>query len=538
MMKVWRKTGSLLALNLRKDRAKILVWLVVMVGVFVAVAAKFEALYGTPSQIASISATLKSPAMVALFGTLPNGGALTTATIFAGEMLVFWAILLIICNFNIVIASSRDAEENGTLELLLGAEPIGRGAPVCAAILELAVVDGLFIGLTALGTNMADLPGRTSAGSWLFAVVLGLVGFAFGMVALTISQLATDSRMAITGSYLFFGLTYAVRMVADVQNPAYTWWSPLGWIEKTALYTQDNWLPVLYLGLFAIFFGLLALFLAYKRDLNRGLLPSHRRQASSRALLGPGTFIWKLEKNSAIIWFIGMLLLGMMYGAIFNSVGKLVQTSQVLRQVLGTTGIAHLEKVQLLSYLNLLGLIFTLLAVVGALFVSNRLFQNEPKGYTNLLQTRPISRGRWYGTYLGFSILLAAVLLFAALAGAMLAGNAVLKQPLALHYFVWVGLSMWPIALLFITMNSLWLGWWPKGRQISWLLLAGSFIISYFGKLIDLPEWGLNLSPFYWVRHVPLEAPQASLCVLLVCLSAALLMLGALGYQRRALQVQ
>lgn len=91
-MTQYTQTFTLLKANLKRDWLKMTIWLIVMVGMFVAVAAKFKSIYGTTKQISAIAQTLKSQAMVSLFGPLTTNH-LNTAIIFAVEMMVFLGYL-------------------------------------------------------------------------------------------------------------------------------------------------------------------------------------------------------------------------------------------------------------------------------------------------------------------------------------------------------------------------------------------------------------------------------------------------------------
>lgn len=131
-MEQYTQTWTLLKANLKRDWVKIFAWLLVLVGVFVAVAAKFDGIYGTTKQIAAIGSTLRSKAMVALIGSVPDGH-LTTALIFASEMAVFWGLFIIIFNYSLAVGASRGQEESGLTEMVLGGHPVGRLAPLLAA---------------------------------------------------------------------------------------------------------------------------------------------------------------------------------------------------------------------------------------------------------------------------------------------------------------------------------------------------------------------------------------------------------------------
>lgn len=60
------KTSYLLKANLKQNRIKHVIWLVLLVGLFAAAAMEFHVLFGTQEDINAIVETLKTPAMVSL----------------------------------------------------------------------------------------------------------------------------------------------------------------------------------------------------------------------------------------------------------------------------------------------------------------------------------------------------------------------------------------------------------------------------------------------------------------------------------------
>ncbi|MCD2256281.1 ABC transporter permease [Lactobacillus sp. CC-MHH1034] len=530
------QSSLVLRANLRRDWIKILIWIIVLSGLFITVAAKFKTLYGTTAQIETIARTLRAPAMIALFGPVPKGGTLTTATIFATEMLIFWSLFLIICNLSLAINASRTQESAGLTELILGGYPVGRLAPLNAAALELTIVDGSFALITGLGTTLAAMPGSDLEGNWLFALTLAAVGWAFGMITLVFAQLVVDSHTANIYGYAFLGLAYVIRMLTDVQNSDWTWLSPLGWIEKSAIYTQNHWLP---LGLLIVLGGgalILAFCLNAHRDSGTGILPEHAGHQRSRFLRGPLTLLLWQQRTTSLFWLLGLCLLGVSYGSIFDTLGQIVNQSPVVQQVLGTTGMHHLAHLQLLHFMNLLGVIFTVLASIAGTFCLNHLYTDERKGYLQLVHTRTITRARLYWVYLGFALVLTASLIFVALMGTMLAANQVLTQPLAFHYFAKVWLAMLPISWGFLAIAAVAIGWLLLGRQLIWFILGGSFVITYFGRLLNLPHWALNLSPFHWFDQIPLHTINISRSMAVLSFGLVVIVLGLIGYRHRDLQ--
>ncbi|GHP14898.1 ABC transporter permease [Lentilactobacillus fungorum] len=534
-MMQYTQTLSLLKANLKRDWLKILVWLLVLAGIFIAVAAKFEGIYGSRAQIQTIAQTLKSAAMTALFGPITHT-SLNTAIIFAVEMAVFWAIFMVIFNYAIAVGASRGQEESGLTEMILGGHPVGRLAPISAVALELVIANGLFAIIAGIGMQLANMPGSDTTGNWLFAISLAAVGWMFGMISLVFSQLVADSHNVLIYGYSFFGLTYLVRMMTDVANPDYTWWSPFGWIEKTNIYVTNNWLPVwLFLGLGIVAFAV-AVGLNVHRDIDAGIIQVRGGKRSSRFLRGPATLLFWNQKSISLFWIIGMAVLGASYGSVFNSIGKLVNDSPIIRQVLGQSGVRTLERNQILSFVGILGIIFTVLAAIGGAMVISHLYTEEQRGYLQLVNTTPHSRYYLLLTYVAYGVALAMIILFAALMTTMMVGNATLTQPLSIKYYNRTFVAMLPVLMLFISALVCLVGVWPKFRSIVWLLLGSAFIISYFGRLINLPKWAMKLSPFYWFDKVPIHELNLTPVMWLLLVSAVLLVIGFVGYGRRDLE--
>lgn len=534
-MKEFAQTGLLLKQNLKRDWVKITSWLVLLLGIFVVVAAKFENIYGTRQEIATISQTLRSKAMVSIMGTIP-AGKLNTAIVFSREMLIFWTLFLIIFNYLLAINASRGQEEDGLTEMLVGGYPVGKGAPLLAAILELFVVNMIFIILAVGGLALAAVPGSTSQGNLLFAATLGTAGFVFGSIALLFAQVSVDSRNVALLAYSFLGLTYLSRMVSDILNPQYTWLSPLGWIEKTEIYTGENWLPLVLLVILSGLLLGLAFTLNNRRDLGAGLLQINGKKSGSRYLRGSISLLLWQEKGSLLIWVIGMAALGGSYGSIFNSFSKIANQTPVIQKVLGQSGIHHLQKQQLLGFIGVLGIIFSVLAVVAGVLMMNRLYHEEKSTLVQVELTKPLSKTRLFATYSFGALLVATLLLFIALMTVMVTGNRVLNVPLASKYFFQAFGAFLPAVWLFITLSAFLVGAVPKIKSIVWAYLSLSFMLSYLGPLADLPKWFLKLSPFYWAKEVPQHDLAAGPVLILLVVAAGLLIAGFISYNKRDLE--
>lgn len=534
-MAQYTQTLTLLKANLKRDWLKITIWLAALVGVFVAVAAKFEGIYGTSKQIAAIGSTLRSKAMVALIGSVPDG-QLTTALIFVSEMAVFWGLFIIIFNYSLAVSASRGQEESGLTEMVLGGHPVGRLAPLLAAALELLIANGLFALITGIGTMIADMPGSDTNGTWLSAVAIAAVGWSFGMIALIFAQLVTDSHNVSMYNYAFLGITYLIRMMADVSNPDYTWISPLGWLEKTEIYTNNNWWPVVMLLALGILAFAAAVALNSNRDIDAGVIHVNPGSRKSRFLRGPATLLVWNQKSLTIFWIVGMAVLGASYGSVFNSISKIFNTSPTIQKVLGQSGVRHIEQTQVLSFVGLLGIIFSLLAVIAGVMIVNHLITEERRGYLQMVMTKPQSRPYLLGVYVAFGLILAALLLFVALISAMAAGNVVMTHPVAFKYFWQTFVVNLPSIALFMALMVGLIGVYPRLRTLVWAYLGFSFLITYFGNLMDLPKWTLKISPFYWTKKVPIDAINTTPLIWMLVIATIFIMVGFIGYKNRDLE--
>lgn len=534
-MEQYTRTMLMLKADLKRDWLKITVWLIALAGVFVAVAAKFDGIYGSAKQINTIAETLRSKAMVALVGTIPNGH-LSTALIFSSEMVVFWGLFNIIFNYSLAVGVSRGQEESGLTEMVLGGHPVGRLAPITAAALELLIANALFSVLTGVGTMMANMPGSNNEGTWLLAIAIGAVGWTFGMISLIFAQLVADSHNVSMYNYAFLGAAYLVRMVTDVSNPDYTWLSPLGWIEKASFYVDNNWWPIVMLIALAFVAFVVALALNVNRDIDAGIIHVRSGKSRSRFLRGPATLLMWNQKSTGLSWILGMAILGASYGSVFDSIGKIVNANPAMQKMMGESGIRHMEQSQLLSYISLLGIIFGLLAVVAGAMVVNRLFTEERRSYLQMVITKPQSRTYLLLTYLIFGTVFAAVVLFIALFSMMAAGNSVITHDLAFKYFWKVFISSLPVVVLFISILVGLIGIAPKFRSLIWILLGGSFMISYFGSLMDMPKWLLKISPYYWNKRVPVESINTNAALWMLVIAVILIVVGFIGYNKRDLE--
>ena len=529
------QSGTLLRINLRRDWLRILIWLIALGGLFASVAAKFNNLYGSKHAIAQITTTLNTPAMISLFGRLPNG-PYSSADVFAGEMTVFMAIFGAIMNFTLAIALTRGDEDSGLTELV-SARYVGPYATLMAAINELLIVNGLLALLYAGGLQLAGLNGTNTGGNLVLGISLGLSGLMFGLLAVVCAQLAASSRAATSLAYLIFGIIYLGRMLTDVSHPRYTWLSPLGWVEKLQTYRSNNWLPAGLMTVTSILLTMLAVTLRAHRDLNAGVLATRpgRRQASP-FLRGPVTLVGRLERNTILAWVVGLFIFAAMYGSVFNTVADILKSNPITVKLLADPHTAALATEQVLkSFIALLMIIFTVCAIIPGIQIIYRLATDEQRGTLEMLHAHPVSRLRLNLVFTGWGIVTSLLTFAAAVTGLAISANIVLTHSLPIHVFINGFAANVSALLLFLALGAALIGWLPRLRTLSWLYLGATFFMSYFGRLFDLPTWATKLTPFGFIGHVPATSLNWSVFWWQIGLALFLFIVGLIGYQVRDL---
>lgn len=532
---LFKRTGLLIRLNLKRDWTKILIWVIALAGIFTAIAAKFDGIYSTQTAINAIVKTLKSPAMVSLFGAFTAKAPYTTAKIFATEMVVFMAIVMVIMNIMLAVATTRGEEDDGLLELVR-AHAVGRLAPLTAGVAELT---GLNLGLGLLygaGLQLAGMPGADATGNWLIGFGLAAMGWLFGMLTLLVAQLADNAGETTMLSYAIFGVMYIARMSTDVSDPKTTWWVPFGWIEKLSIYQNNDWYPILWMLLFGLVCLVLAATLNWRRDLGAGLLATRQgRRTASPLLAGPTTLLWRESRTTLLAWTIGNLVLGAAYGSIFNTIGDLAKSNPMIKQLLGTSALAAANRVIVKNFIAVLAIVIVIVALIPAVQTMLKLVRDENKGYLHQLYATATSRWHVWASYTGFALVEAMLVYLAGLFGMYATGLTVMKAPIkwATYWQVW--LAYLPAMLVMVAVASLLAGWLPKWRYLAWFWVLYGFFSLYLGSLIKLPSWAKKLTPLGFVNKVPIKTIDWSTSWWLLAITVLVLVIASLGYRRRDL---
>jgi ABC-2 type transport system permease protein len=530
---------SVLLQQVRRDRIVLPIWVLGTAALLTVSAASVVNEYGdAEGRTQILTVALATPALLSLRG-IPNGDSLGSAVHF--QSYAFLAVTIGLMNVFLATRHGRADEEKGRRELLLAA-PVSRLTPPVATLVLAIVANAVFAVLAVLGYLSAGLPAEGAVLSATALAATGLVFFGVGMLA---GELTATTRAASGIGVVLVLVAYALRAAGDalgtpdVENltlePAWpSWLSPIGWGQQTFAFTDDIWWPVAALGGLAVVFIAVALVVHSRRELGASLLAERQGSAAARPTLrGAFGLAWRLHWPTLLAWTLGSALLGLGLGSLITAVSQLdFADNPQLAAILQSLG--HTDQSDAAA-----ALIPALMVIVGSMAGAAgvqavlRAREEEAAGRAETLLAAPVSRIGWL---LAFTVLgvvtVAVVLLATGLASA--AGFAASGS----DEFVWQSfgqcLVQAPAALAFVAVTALVVGLLPRvAIGLGWGLFGAGVVIGYFGQVLQLPDWLLDVSPITHVPEVPVDDWGPTL--LLAAIAVVIAVLGVAAFRRRDL---
>src|SRR5690625_650841 len=531
MKEKFARWDTLFVQYLKRDWKKMIVW-VLGLGLFSAgfVPAFKEIAKG--QGLLGMFETLQNPAMISMVGPTPVETATdyTLGAMYAHEMLLFCGLFAMIIAVLHVISHTRKEEDLGLTELLRSFQ-IGRQANSLAAIAEVVFINAilaLFISGVMLSFSVDTI---SVEGSFLFGASVGMAGVIGAGIALFMAQIMPTSSGA-TGSALgIVGLLYIVRAGTDVSNVDLSMINPLGWTYLTYPFTENNWLPLIFALIFSVIVVIIAFVLEGARDMGAGYLPEREgRENAKKSLLSVRGLFIKINKGTIISWLIAFVIMGAAYGSIYGDMQTFLESNDTMKQMFSQSGVSIEESFTGTIMMVMIGLV-SILPIV----IVNKLFSEESRLHLSQLYATKVTRSQFYWTSIGLAI-------FAGLIGVLLAagglgGTAVTamgdSRAMDIFDFLAAGYNFLPSVLFFTGLAALALGFAPKLGKVVYVYLGYSFILNYFGGILDLPEWFSKTAIQSWIPQMPMDDFDAAIFVTITVISIVLMIIGYLGYRRR-----
>ena len=532
-------TRRLTRLGVRRDRYTFAAWWTGL-GLFVAATTAMFA-----SSLAQHEDLVRETQLVATNTGMRLLG-LTSGPTVGGYMLhrefVSLAVLAALMGTFAVIRHTRQNEELGRAEML-DSTVVGRYASLAAGVLvgvaaEVVLALALGIAIVAAGQPVGA---ALLAGSSVAAVGLVWVG-----VAAVTCQLSSTTRgaagMAAGALAVAFLLSGIGNMVGTVDQAGMrvtsswvAWLSPLGWGQQTRPFSDALWWPLLLAVAALAVLVVVALALAARRDVGRGLWPERRgRPEATRSLLSPVGLVWRLQRSA----FLGWAVVLVMFGLIFGNLTQQIQGLQGHARDWWTTtgGTDQVVDAYKVSIIQMAGM-FVAIYLVQVLL---RMRVDETGGTLEPVLASGVTRGGWLWGHLVNAVLgsVGLMVLFAASMG-LTAGQVLGDTPGQVAGLVRAGLVQVP-GVLVVGAAAVAIGCVLPRWSVpaSWAIMLFTLIAGpMFGPSLKLPVLVQNLSPFTHSPKAPAVAVTAAPLLALTAVSAGLVLTGLALLRRRNLEL-
>jgi ABC-2 type transport system permease protein len=526
---LYTQTGRMARFILRRDRIRILIWVLALSLITIITASAFTDLYQFEEERQAIAETMKNPAMIAMIGPGYGLDDYTAGPMMAHQMLLFTAIVVAIMSILLVTRHTRTDEEEGRIELIRSL-PVGRLSNLSATVIVLFSMNVLLALIIGFGLYALRIESMDLEGSLLYGAALGATGIFFTAITALFAQASENSRGTIGYSFAVLGVAYLIRAVGDVSNETLSWLSPLGWILGTEVYVNNYWWPIVLTVGAAQVVVAIALYLNTIRDLESGFLPSKPgRKHASRFLQSPFGLAFRLQRTGIIAWAIGMYVLGASYGSVFGDLESFFSSNEMMSDLLTPgEGISLTEQ-----FLSMLMAVISMISTIPALMFMLKLKGEEKKNRTEHLLARAVSRTKVIGSYLLLSMIFGFVMLFLALIGLWSASTSVMEEAIPFAVMFKAAMVYLPAIWIMIGLAVMLIGLFPQVTSSIWIYLGYSFLVVYLGGLLQFPEWMGKLSPFGHIPQLPIEEMNYLIVSTLTCIAAILMALGFVGYKKR-----
>ncbi len=519
--------GHLVRVVFRRDRLRIALWWTAIVGLIVVTAASITGLYQTPAELETYGRLVRgNSALIVQSGPGYGLDNPTTGAVMMNEVAIWTIIGVALMSVFMTVRHTRTEEESERAELVRAA-PVGRHAPLAAALIGVAIADAL-VAIGSAGALIAY--GLPLWGSFAFGMSIFGAGLVFAGVAAVAAQVASGSRPALALGGAVLGLSFVLRAVGDVGNGVLSWTSPIGWAQAIRAYADERWW-VLALPLLATT-GLIAaaVELQSRRDFGAGLVAQRPGPAAAGTqLASPLALAVRLQRASVIGWAIGVGLISFFYGIVADQAESMIQDNPDLADFFAQLGVASITDAFLSTSMLILALIATGFTISSVL----RLRSEELAGRTDALLAGAVTRQRLALAHLvvaavGTVVVMVTAGLSIGLGFALVSGDASqVGRMLA------ASLVMVPAMLVVAGGTFALYGLVPRGSVVIWGFYAWVMVAGMLGTVLRLPDWTLDLSPF---QHVP-ALPAASMSwlpvIVLLAVGAGLVVVGLAALDRR-----
>jgi ABC-2 type transport system permease protein len=522
--------GTMVRLVVRRNRVRLVVWWVVLVGLFAYVGAYYKSLFTTQAALDDFGALSNTPSIKALTGlaAVPNtlGGAVWTKIWMTCALSLAFGVVFL------VTRSGRADEEVGRTELLrsrmLGRDAYSVASWLVNAVLCVAVGAGIALASAASGLDPA---GAGIAGSLVLGASVtgvGLLAIGVGAVA---GQVTSTSRGANALGSVVLGVFYMLRMVGDLGDGRLTWVSPVGWGQEMQPWGANRWWPFILLVALTGVLLTVAARLEARRDLGAGMMPDRPGPAGAPARYAtPLGLALRLQRGPIIGWSATIVLSALLFGSVVQAMTNLMADA-------GSTATAMIGGTSVDALLSLLAMMIAMLTTVFALQSAASLRADEASGIVEPQLAGALSRTRWAVQRLLIPAVGTAVLLLVGGACMGAGYGSLVGDPGQTGRLALAALAYWPAVMVLVGVAVALFGWLPRlATPLTWGVLSAMWFVVIIGDALHLPGWVLDVLPFSATPHQPLVPLTWTPLVVMTLVAVGLVWAGLDRFARRDVQ--
>lgn len=523
-------TGKLVRLILRRERIVSSLWIVILVLFSVGLAPALGNMFDAEARVAMIE-MINNPAMIAMVGPAYGIDNYTAGAMYSNMMLLWMIIAVAIMNIFLIIRHTRGDEEKGRAEVVRSL-PTGRLANLHAAMIASVIINAVLALFTGLGIAVMGIESMDFVGSMLYGVALGVSGLFFAAVAALFSQLSSSSRGATGLSFAALFAIYMMRAAGDMNSEALSLASPMGLIQRTQIYVENNWMPVFVLLLEIIVIAAIAYALNKIRDMDQGFIharPGHKEASSF--LRSPFGLAFRLSRNMLIAWLVSIFVLGASYGSILGDIDDFVASSEFYSMIIGSN--PDFTTAQM--FVSMVTSIAALFSVAAVLMTVLKFRGEEKDGRAEHILSRVVSRAKFLSGYAILAFASSVLVQCVTAIGIYVSAASVLSDPgdLTLGYLLKANLAYLPALWVMIGITVLLIGILPKATALIWGYFGFTFFAAFLGRFPNIPDWLNKLTPFGYIPQLPVESINYGTLAVLTVIAVILTAAGFVFYRKR-----
>ncbi|SHE26532.1 ABC transporter permease [Actinomyces glycerinitolerans] len=440
---------------------------------------------------AVVEALRASPGTRLLYGELPDPGTIGQLVQWEGAtyLLVCTALMAVLLTCRLL----RADEDEGLTELLRDTGT-GRWVPFLAPVLVIWAAVGVLAALVGgtLAAEATQIESLPAAGGWALAGVTAVVGWGFAGLAAVACQLARSAAGARPLALACVGVAFMVRVAADQWELTWLrWFTPLGWRDLVAPYTDDDPLPLAVCAAICVALVVAAGALYAHREYADGYLPDRATSGRRWRIHGYADLLTRLSTRTTLAWAAAIACFSALFGSMTEGILDMMRDERIAEYVnmLVQAGADMMEQ-----FMSLMTVMMVLLIAVAATGQAGRLAADEDAGLVEAEAAVGVPRRRLFLMQAVSAAAVGTILLV--LCGAVLAAvtaTQVTEDHAVERAFVFT-VTQLPGLLAAIGIALAVVGVAPRRFGLVWAVIAWSAFARLLGGMMDLPTWAQDLS--------------------------------------------